>query len=447
VTDLPQTQYAKRGDVRLAYQALGEGPPDLVLIPGWATHVEAMWDERFLARFLTRLSSFSRLILFDKRGVGLSDPVPMPVLPTVEEWMDDVDIVMEAAGSQRAALVAADQAGPMAILFAATYPDRLSALVLVNSSARTVRAPDYPIGVPEVVVQAYIDTLEENWAREGVALEVSAPSVADDEEFRRWAGRYQRQTVSLGMMLAMTKVIPFMDARHALPTISVPTLIVHRADDQYFLVDHSRYLAEHIPNARLIELPGADHLFWVGDADPMLAEIQEFVTGERPTDIDVDRVLATVLFTDIVGSTEHTADAGDRAWRDLLDRHDAMVRRQLERFGGREVNTTGDGFLATFDGPARAIRCATAIRDGARQIGMEIRAGLHTGEIERRGSDVAGIAVSIATRVMTAATGGEVLVSRTVTDLVAGSGIAFDDRGEHELKGVPGRWALYAVGT
>jgi class 3 adenylate cyclase len=355
--------------------------------------------------------------------------------------MDDVQIVMDAARSERAALLGHADGGQMAMLFAATYPERVSALILVDSSARPLRDVDYPCGLPSDRVTPLVEWVETVWGTGGLA-DIMAPSVAHDERFRRWRARYERLAMSPRAFTAMYTAHLETDLRGVLTSIGVPTLVLHRAGNRYVRVGHGRYLAEHIPGAKYVELPGEDHLFHLGNAEPMLVEIEEFLTGVRPVP-DTDRVLATVLFTDIVGSTARAAALGDRAWRALLDTHNGILRRELERHRGREVKTTGDGFLATFDGPARAIRCACAIRDAVGPLGIEIRAGLHTGECELIGENVGGIAVHIAARVAARAGAGDVLVSSTLKDLVAGSGIRFVDRGPHVLKGVPGDWRLF----
>jgi pimeloyl-ACP methyl ester carboxylesterase len=434
--------YVRSGDGHVAYQVTGEGPP-LVFVPGWFSHVELAWEIPRLAHFLDRLSSFCRLITIDKRGTGLSDPLPAGAPPTLEQRMDDVRAVMDAVGAERAALLGVSEGGPMATLFAATYPERTAGLVLLGTFARVFRAPDYPIGREESEFRAFLADLEEQWGT-GVGLRALAPTLGDDPEMRASWGRYQRMSVSPRAATELLRLNALLDVRHVLGAIRVPTLVLHRAADRFVAPELGRYLAEHIPGARYVELPGEDHLYFVGDTDRMLDEIEVFVTGERG-EIGADRVLATVLFTDIVDSTRRAAAAGDRAWLALLDRHDAMVRRQVERFRGRAVQSTGDGFLATFDGPARGVRCAVAVTQGARQLGLEVRAGVHTGECEIRGDDVAGIAVHIGARVAALAGAGEVLVSSTVKDLVAGSGLTFTARGRHTLKGVPGDWALYAA--
>ena len=428
--------------MNIAYQVVGEGPVDLVYVLGWVSHIDLLWEEPSSARFLERLASFSRLILFDKRGTGLSDRVPDADLPTLEQRMDDVRAVMDSAEVERAALLGLSEGGPMCLLFAATYPERTTGLVTIGSYARRLWADDYRFGEAPEDYEAFLHEIQEGWGG-AVGLDVRAPSVADDDAFRSWWSNYLRASASPGAVVALTRMNGGIDVRDVLPTIRVPTLLIHRVGDRSLPVEGSRYLAERIPGAKLVELPGDDHLPWV-EQDDILDEIEEFLTGVRrgPTS---DRVLATVLFTDVVGSTERAAELGDRGWSELLARHNALVRRELERWRGRELDTAGDGFLATFDGPARAIRCACAVRDAVPELGLEIRAGLHTGECEILGSTMAGIAVHIGARVAALAGAGEVLVSSTVRDLVAGSGIAFAERGEHELKGVPEMWRIYAV--
>jgi pimeloyl-ACP methyl ester carboxylesterase len=437
----PETRYAKSGDINLAYQVVGVGPPDLVYVPGWVSNVEANWEEPGYARFLGRLASFCRLIAFDKRGTGLSDRVSE--LPTLEERMDDVRAVMDAVGSERAALFGVSEGGPMCALFAATYPERTSALVVYGTYARRGPDSDYPWGRSQEAQDRFLREIAEGWGGP-VALADRAPSMMDDERFVRWWASYLRQSASPGAVLALTRMNYEVDVRVVLPSIHVPTLVLHRDGDRVMRTAEARYIAEHVPDAKLVVLPGDDHLPWVGDQDALLDEIEEFLTGVRRGP-EPDRVLATVLFTDIVGSTERAAEIGDRRWRDLLEQHHAIVRRALSRFRGREVDTAGDGFLATFDGPARAIRCALSIVEDVRRLGLELRAGVHTGECELVGEDVRGIAVHIGARVASQAAPGEVLVSSTVKDLVAGSGIRFDDRGERDLKGVPGPWRLFAA--
>ncbi len=437
----PKTQYAKSGDVHIAYQVSGSGPLDLVWVPGFVSHLECQWEHPWSVRFLERLSSFSRLIRFDKRGTGLSDRVGG--IPTLEQRMDDVRAVMDAVGSQRAALFGISEGGPMSLLFAATYPQRTSALVLYGSYARRSWAPDHPSGWTEEEWRVVLDTIEKGWG-DVVGLDLWAPSGVGDESYKQWWATYRRLAASPGAALAVMQMNKEIDVRHLLPSVRVPTLILHRTGDRVTRIEQARYLAEHVPGARLVEFPGIDHAPWVGDSDAILDEIEEFLTGVRHH-AEADRVLATVLFTDIVGSTERAAALGDRGWRALLDSYYAAVRRELARFRGREIDTAGDGVFATFDGPARAIRCAGAINAAVRPLGIEVRAGLHTGECEVMGEKVGGIAVHIGARVASQASSGEVLVSNTVKDLVAGSGLRFEDRGVHALKGVPGEWRLFAV--
>jgi class 3 adenylate cyclase len=443
--ETPETRYAQSGDVHIAYQVVGDGPLDLVYVPTWISQVEHLWEERSVARFLERLASFSRLILFDRRGAGLSDPILTAA--TLEDQMDDVLAVMDAADSERAALVATLEGGAMATLFAATYPDRTSALALYATFARATRAEDYQLAWTAEEREAVQAKFFEGWGeseRAAARAAAFAPSLAKDEQFLAWWARLERLAASPGTHRRIFALVGEHDVRDVLPTIRVPTLVMHRAGDQFLNPAHSRYLAEHIPGARYVELPGDDNLLVAGDSDAILGEIEEFLTGARH-EREPDRVLATVMFTDIVGSTERASELGDSRWRDLLGRHDALVRRALERHRGREVKTVGDGFLATFDGPARAIRCASAISESVPELGLDIRAGLHTGECEVMNGDVGGMAVHIGARVAARAGPGEILVSSTVKDLVVGSGIEFADRGAHELKGVPGEWRLFAV--
>jgi class 3 adenylate cyclase len=405
--------------------------------------VELNWEEPAVARFFDRLGSFATVACFDKRGTGLSDPVPVAELPTLEQRMDDVRAVMDDADMERAALIGISEGGALGVLFAATYPARTEALVLYGCWASMTRTEEYPWGLPEAAQQQVLGDIEEGWSR-GDAIELLAPSVAADTASRtRWA-RFQRMSASVGAAVAIMRMNFETDVRAVLPLVSAPTLVIARAGDRVIRVEHGRYLAERIPGARLLELPGEDHLFFVGDIEPVLGEMQEFLTGDRHS-AEPERALATVLFTDIVGSTQKAVALGDRRWRQLLERHDEALRQLLPRFRGRLVKSTGDGVLAVFDGPARAIRFTEAVRDALRELDVEIRSGIHAGEVELRGDDVAGIAVHIAARVEGQAHPGEILVSRTVADLVAGSRLEFDDRGEHELKGVPGRWRLFAV--
>ena len=444
----PETRYARSGDVSIAYQVLGDGPFDLVHVPGFVSHVELSWNVPGQAEFARRLASFSRLIRFDKRGTGMSDRVEGA--PTLETRMDDVRAVMDAVGSERAAILGVSEGGPMSILFAATYPERLWGLVLAGASPRELWAPDYPMGVREEEYRQYLERIDRDSGSPEMVLRLAkrlAPSL--DEEGQRALATSIRHGASPGARIALARMNMEIDVRHVLPAIRVPTLVLNRVGDTPDVVGGSRYLAQHTPGARHVELPGSDHVVFAGDPESYLVEIERFLTEvceERAwEESEPERVLATVLFTDIVGSTARAAELGDARWRELVQAHHGLVRRQLARYRGNEIDTAGDGFFASFDGPARAIRCACAISEGVRELGIEIRAGLHTGECERIDQKVGGIAVNIGARVAAEARPGEVLVSSTVKDLVAGSGIQFAERGTAELKGVPGEWRLFAV--
>jgi class 3 adenylate cyclase len=439
---IPETRYVRNGDLHLAYQVLGEGPPDILPLDYWVSHVEAQWDAPPLAALRERLASFGRVIMFDKRGSGLSDPVPTSHLPTLETWMDDAVAVLDAVGSDKVVLIGNIGGGLLAMTLAAAHPERVTSLILVDCFARARKAGDFPIGEASEFFDKSIAQIESSAGR-GVMLDMFAPSLADDPVLRRVWSRYERQAASPGSLKAVVQFISEGDVRNVLPAIRVPTLVIQRAEGP-FQSPHGRYLAEHIAGARYLELPGPDKFIWAGDTEAILAEIQDFVTGVRPT-ATPNRVLATVLFTDIVASTRLAAEMGDDRWRELLAEHFRVARRQLERFGGKEIKTVGDGILATFDGPARAIRSAAAIRDGVRDLGLGMRAGLHTGEVELEVNDIAGLAVHIGARISAMANEGEILVSSTVRDLVVGSGLEFEDRGSHELKGVPGEWRIFAV--
>jgi len=445
VTQRPRTRYAKIGDSYVGYQVVGDGPIDLVYHAGWYSHIEHQWSEGSLARFLGRLASFSRLIVFDRRGHGISDPID-PDDMTLEQWIEDTTAVMDAVGSERAVMVGTTEAGPMQILHAATHPERTSALVLINTSACAGRKPDYPWGMPEAYQERAAEMMRDLMlTTDDIELELyqRALGVRSNDVDPADTLRLTRYATSPGMIYRLMRTSLQSDVRHILPMVHVPTLILHKADQAFMRADHGRYLAEHIDGARYVELPGSELMPFFGDQRPFLDEIEEFVTGVRPVH-EPDRVLSTVLFTDIVSSTERAVAEGDRRWLEMLERHNAVVRRELDRHRGRAVHTAGDGFLATFDGPARAVRCACDIATQVAGLGLNVRAGVHTGEIELVGDDVAGIAVHIGRRVSDLAGPGEVLVSRTVVDLVAGSGLEFDARGEHDLKGA-GTWALYAV--
>jgi class 3 adenylate cyclase len=440
----PPTRYATSGDASIAYQVVGDAPIDLIVVLGFATHLELQWESPPIARFFERLSSFSRLIIFDKRGTGLSDPVTE--VPTLELRIDDVRAVMDAAGSERAALFGVSEGGPMSILFAATHPDRASHLILCGAMGRTTEAPDYPWASPaDALRESAAEFIAPYWGQdpEGM-IELFAPSFAGDPQAVELTARQERSAASPAMVQQIFEMFLDIDVRAILPTIHVPTIVLHRRGDRVVYWRAGEELAEQIPGARYVELPGIDHLPWAGDQESVLGEIEEFLTGARSV-AEPDRVLATVMFTDIVGSTERAAELGDARWRELLTAHQQAVGRELERFRGREVKALGDGYLATFDGPARAIQCGQAIAEANDSLGLDVRVGLHAGEVEVRGDDVGGIAVHIAARVGALASAGEVLVTSTVKDLVAGSGIEFADRGAHDLKGISDQWQLLAV--
>jgi len=433
----PETRYAKSGDVSIAYQVVGDGPLDLVFVPGFVSNVDFWWEEPEWADFFSRLAAFSRLILFDKRGTGLSDrDVGIAAL---EERMDDVRAVMDAAGSERAVLFGISEGGPMCLLFAATYPQRVRALVLYGSFAVSRL-------LAEGEFKKQLDVVSGLWGTGEISVARLTPSKRSDDTVRRVWARWERQGASPSAVVAVMQMIREIDARHLLPTIHVPTLVLHQIGDAMVLIPGGRELAANIPGAKYIELPGGDHwpVYERDMADRMLGEIEEFLTGSR-AEVEADRVLATVLFTDIVDSTKRAAQLGDRQWRALLDRHDEAVRTQIGRFRGHEVKSLGDGFLATFDGPARAVRCAAAIAGSVEPLGLSVRSGLHTGEIELNRDDIGGIAVHTAARVVAMAGPGETLVSSTVRDLVAGSGLRFEDRGLHTLRGLPEEVHLYTV--
>lgn len=437
----PRTQYARADNLHIAYQVVGDGPFDLLWVPGWVSNVEATWEEPELAAFLERLASFSRLILFDKRGTGLSDPVPLTDLPTLEERMEDVRAVLDAAGSERAALLGFSEGGNLSAMFAASHPARTRALVMFSVFASRRRKPDYPWAPSDAERAAAIEDVQRHW---GGAMDLASivPSRVDEPALLDRLTRYFRRSASPGAAAALLRMNTDIDIRDVLPSITVPTLVLHRTGDREARIEEGRWVADRIPNARFTELAGADHLPWIGETEAMLDEIEEFLTGVRP-DPPSDRILATVMFTDLVGSTDRLTALGDRRWLAVLEEHRAAVRRQLDRWRGVEIDTAGDGFLATFDGPARAVRCALAITSIAATQNLQVRAGVHTGEIERRGPTTAGIAIHVGARVASAAAPGEVVVSSTVKDLVAGSGLEFEDRGMHTLKGVAEPWHLF----
>jgi len=437
----PETRYVKSDGVHIAYQVLGEGPFDVVFVPGFVSNVEATWQAPDRAAFFRHLASFCRLILFDKRGTGMSDRTSQ--LFSLEQRMHDVRAIMDDVGSKRAALFGISEGGPMSLLFSATYPERVRALVLYGSYSRRSWAPDYPFGWDAQKWKAVIDNADRNWgSAKGFDFSMWAPSIAGDPNAVEKAAAYFRAAASPGAVVAVWKMNREIDVRDVLPSTRVPTMILHRVGDRVLDIEHARYMAQRIPGAKLVELKGIDHVPWIGGGEDILGPVEEFLTGARQ-EVESDRVLATVLFTDIVGSTERAVELGDARWRGVLESFHALSKTQVEQFRGREIDTAGDGQFASFDAPARAVRCAASICSAAKGLGVEVRAGVHTGEVERIGEKLGGLAVHIGARVMALAKGGEVLVSSTVKDIVAGSGLSFEARGTHALKGVPGEWHLY----
>lgn len=443
--DRPETRYADTGEGQVAYQQFGSGPPDLVYITSLESHAEMIWDHPIPAHFFERLASFSRVLYFDIRGAGASDPVPLGKPPTPENWTDDARVVMDAAGVDQAAIVAEVEGGFMGMTFAAMHPERTTALVLINTFARLMRADDYPIGLPDHMREAVVQWARESWGRPGY-FDLMLPSRKDDSGLKDWLARYQRIAATPNTAITIYENFGMrVDLRAILSSIKVPTLVICRKDAVWHRPEHSRYLAEHIAGAKLVELPGADtHPVFAADPEPVLNEIEEFITGVRSTPV-TDRTLATVMFTDIVDSTRHAARLGDRDWLDMLERHHRITRDYLDRYRGHEVKTTGDGIVATFDGPTRAVTCAAHVRTASQSLGIDVRVGLHTGEIELSGDDIGGMAVNIASRVMDVNDAGGIAASSTVRDLVVGSGIEFRDIGARELKGVPGEWSLFEL--
>jgi class 3 adenylate cyclase len=439
----PEAGYARLGGDRIAYQTVGEGPPDLVLSWGSFSNADVDWDDPDAARFYRRLAEFCRLIRYDRRGTAGSDRLVGGSLPPWESYVEELVAVMDEVGSERAAIMGVFDGGPMAALFAATKPERALALILANTSARFVMSDDYPYGMSPDVLEQVAQSMEDTWGTEDQVW-MQVPSRADDAAFRRWYAKYLRTIATPGAVGAFFRALADADARAILPSVHVPTLVLHRRDYPLLSIEHGRYLADHIPGASFVDLAGSDApLIWEG-ADRVVDEVRSFLTG-TPASPDPDRVLATVLFTDIVASTERARELGDRRWRELLERHDEAARRHVERSRGTLVKSTGDGILATFDGPGRGIRCATGLGRELDDAGLRVRAGLHTGEVEARPNDVSGLAVHIAARVMALATPGEVWVSRTVRDLVVGSEIVLEERGTHNLKGIEGPWELFSV--
>jgi class 3 adenylate cyclase/pimeloyl-ACP methyl ester carboxylesterase len=437
----PTTRYARSGDIHLAYQVIGDGPRDVVLVLDWASQLEAIWEQPFIREIVNYLNRFARVLWFDMRGIGLSDRVAHEAV-AAEDWVEDVFAVMDAARSDRATLIAHGHAVQMALMSAATHPDRVDSLVLINGFARFSRADGYPAGIPRDAAELVLGQIERTWGT-GEMAAVLAPTVGSRPGIQDWYGRVERFAASPGTALARMRAILDLDVRKVLPLVTAPALVIQNSHDTFVRADHGRYLAEHLPDARLLERDSPDH--WPLPEPDLLGAIEEFVTGSPPSEVEAERFLTTVLFVDVAGSTERLSELGDRHWRELLDRFEETVRATLVAHRGDLVSRSGDSVLATFDGPARAIRCAWDIRDTLRRTGLNVRCGLHTGEVSHRNGDVAGIAVHIGARVSSVAQPGEVLVTRTVRDLVAGSGIAFADRGEHALKGVSDRWALYAA--
>lgn len=439
---IPETRYGDYNGMLYAYQTLGDGPIDLVFVPD-AVPVDLMWEEPRMTRFLFRLAAFSRLIVFDARGLGASDPLTVKEFPLLQDWSDDIGHVMDIVGSERAAVFGHGASGVAPLYFAAAHPERTSALITANAFAKWSRSEDFPIGMPDHTMDGFLGAERHLWGS-GANVDILSPPNAGDERFRRWFAMKERLAGSPNLAVGWWRFLREVDMRSAITAIQAPTLVLQAAGNRWVRAAHGKYLAEHIPGARYVEIPGDDHLIYTDAGDRVAEEVERFLTG-MSTAPPIDRVLATVLFTDIAGSTARAVEMGDHAWKRLLDTHDAIVSREVDRFRGREVKTTGDGILATFDGPARAITCALSVRDAVRPLGIDIRSGLHAGEIELRGDDVGGVAVHIAARVNALAEPGEVLVSRTVKDLVAGSGTRFKDRGVHALKGIPDEWQLYAV--
>lgn len=441
----PTTRYVATDGGYVAYQMFGEGPMTVLFITNWLTNLDVMWDEPALAAYLRRLSSFSRVVCFDKRGSGVSDPVSFSAPPTLEQWMDDAVAAIDAAGVGEVALIGDTEGGPMAMLLAATFPERISALVLVNTFARWQRADDYAIGMPQETTVKLVERWQQNWGITSEILGLTAPSLADDERARRWFARYQRLAMPPGAAVVLYRWVLALDVRDVLPNISVPTLVLHRRDARHHRIAFGRYVAERIHDARLVELDGADTFpFHAGDIEPLLSTIEVFLTGTRHTPSS-SRRLATVLMSDIVGSTTLVAELGDARWRERLHDHDAVVRGAIARFRGDELVHTGDGVVASFDGPTRAVTCARYIAEALADLGLTVRIGIHAGEIEVGPHGTTGLAMHIAARVMAVAGDGGIVVSRTVRDLVFGSGVTFIERGEHPLRGIPGTWSLFEV--
>ena len=444
VTDMPRTSYARTDDgVHIAYQSVGDGPPDVVYANSFMGHIEVSWEYPPAVSFYERMATFSRLVLFDRRGTGLSDPITGDF--TIEVRTDDIRAVLDAEGLDSAVLLGSSEGAASSAYFTATHPERVAALILFSPWTGALDADEHPWAWHPEFVKLFLDALDDAWADpSGAATSMLNPSLASDADARAWYARYFRLSASPSLVRTLMSYNALVDLAGLLPTIQVPTLVLHRTDETWINVGYGRYMADAIPNAKLVELPGTDHYIWEQNSEEVVEEIEEFLTGVR-RGREPQRTLKTLLFTDIVGSTDRAHELGDERWRQLLDRHESSLRRQVARFNGQFVKSTGDGMLASFDGPARAIRCAVAIRESTRALGLDVRVGVHAGEVEIRGDDIGGISVHTAARVQALAQPAEILVTRTVTDLVAGSGIRFSDRGEHELKGVPGTWRLLAV--
>ena len=438
---IPETRYTKIGDINIAYQVVGNGAKDLVLVPGWISNIDVFWEEPSMVRFLNKLASFSRLILFDKRGTGLSDRATDT--PMLEERMEDVRAVMDAVGSEQATLLGYSEAGTMVALFAATYPERTSAIIMISSFARRIIADDYPWGATVAQYQAFIDDIQHSWGGP-VGMDLRVPSRINDVQFKRWWAKLLRMGASPSTAAAITRMNIEIDVREILPSIKVPALIIHAKGDKAIILGHGRYLAENIPNSIFKVVDTEDHLPWVGAPGEILDAVEEFVTGIK-SQSNIQRILSTLMFTDIVDSTRLAQSMGDKKWRDMLENHDTIVRHELSIYRGKEIDTAGDSFFASFDGPARALRCGQAVIQSLKANGIPVRVGIHTGECELRGENLAGIAVHIAARVGELAGSDEVLVSQTVKDLTVGADLEFESRGSHVLKGVPGNWQAYAA--
>jgi len=440
----PKTNYTKSGKLNIAYQVIGKGPINLVFVPGWVSNIDLMWDDPKMSDFLTKLTSFARLILFDKRGTGLSDRVSE--VSTLEERMDDISSVMDAVDCEKAVLFGHSEGGTVSALFAATYPQRTVALVTFGIFAKRKHAVDYPWAPKDEDRNSFYQTIEEEWGNaEKMALEWIMPSMADNKDYYEWFTRYLCSAASPGAALSLARMNTEADITNILSSIKVPTLVLNRTGDKDAKIEEAKYIADRIPNAKFVELPGNDHLFWVGDSYSVIAEIEEFITGVRPNEV-FDRVLSTILFTDIVSSTTHLSRQGDKKWMKVLDQHNQIVRNEINRFNGKEIKSTGDGFLATFDGPSKAIRCAASIREEVKRLNIEITAGIHIGECEIYDvNDIGGIAVHVAARVLSKAKRNQILITMTVKHLLGGTGLKFTDLGEVSLKGVEEEYSLYAL--